>query len=106
MYPLTIQPMIRIAHQRSDLEHLDSGVFMPPMTDSRMPGTNCKYSVSFIEFHACSESRIALARLLVILIGWRDFPALSIRRSNSARAFVAVKVFIAAIVRSLVVDMQ
>src|SRR5690625_4554044 len=64
---------------------------MPSLMDSRIPGTDNKYSVSWTADQSLSDRSTAFDRLPEIRIGSWDSAAWSIRRYRLARASLAVK---------------
>ena len=66
--------------QRGALALLDSGLAMPFLIDSRMPGTDNRCSVSWMVCQSSADSSTALLRLPAMRMGWCDSAVWSISR--------------------------
>lgn len=63
------------AHHSRPLAQDSTGSFMPDLIDSRMPGTDSKWRVSWMAAQSSSDSSTALARLPEMRIGSWDSAA-------------------------------
>jgi len=70
--------------------HLGTGVAIPSRMDSRIPGMESRYNVSWIDRQSCSDTRTALPRRPVMRTGSREAVTSSRSRYSRSRAWLAV----------------
>ena len=82
-------------HQSNSVEHSSIGVAIPSLMDSRMPGTERRCKVSWIERQSSSEIRIPLEASLTIWMGSWEAAVSSKSSCKDFSASPALMVFIA-----------
>lgn len=79
-------------HQSSSESHSETGVSIPSLIDSLIPGMESRCNDSVIAFQSSSETRTALPLFPVITIGWCVLAASSIKLYSFDRASVALRI--------------